>query len=145
LFAWSAALGKILTMNNLKKRHVIVVDRCCLCKRNGESMDHFLLHCNVASTLWNSLFTRFGMSCVMPRRWWNSRRPRIAAIWKTVPICIFWCVWKERNLKCFENVESSMENILTSFFHTLYLWTVAFLSSLLLSFIDFLVRFSLPS
>jgi hypothetical protein len=33
-FAWSAALGKILTMDNLRKRHVIVVDRCCMCKRN---------------------------------------------------------------------------------------------------------------
>jgi len=40
-FAWSAALGKILTMDNIKKRHIIVVDRCCLCKQNGESMDHF--------------------------------------------------------------------------------------------------------
>jgi hypothetical protein len=25
-FAWLAALGKILTMDNLKKRHIIVVD-----------------------------------------------------------------------------------------------------------------------
>jgi hypothetical protein len=47
-----------------------------------------------------------------------------------MPICIFGCVWKERNLKCFEDFESSMGDILTSFFHTLYLWTVAFLSPL---------------
>jgi hypothetical protein len=38
-FTWSAALGKILTMDNLRKRRVIVVDRCCMCKRNGESVD----------------------------------------------------------------------------------------------------------
>jgi hypothetical protein len=38
-----------------------------------------------------------------------------------------------------------MEDILASFFHILYLWTVAFLSSLSLSFGDFFVRFSLPS
>jgi hypothetical protein len=62
-----------------------------------------------------------------------------------VPICIFWCVWKEQNLRCFEDFESSMEDILTSFFHTLYLWTVAFLSSMSISFIDFLVCFSIPS
>jgi hypothetical protein len=29
--------------------------------------------------------------------------------------------------------------------NTLYLWTVAFLSSLSVSFVDFLIRFSLPS
>jgi hypothetical protein len=51
-----------------------------------------------------------------------------AAIWKMVPICIFVCVWNQRNLRCFEDLESFMEDILTSFFHTLYIWTVAFLS-----------------
>jgi hypothetical protein len=54
---WSAAIGKIITLDNLKKRHVIIVDRCCLCKRNGESVDHLLLHCDVASTLWSALFS----------------------------------------------------------------------------------------
>ena len=39
-FAWSAALGKILTMDNLRKRQLIVVNWCCLCKLNGESVDH---------------------------------------------------------------------------------------------------------
>jgi len=38
-----------------------------------------------------------------------------------------------------------MEDILASFFHTLYFWTLAFLSLLSLSFVDFLIRFSLPS
>jgi len=50
-----------------------------------------------------------------------------------VPIYVFWCVWKERNLRCFEDVEGSMEDILVSFFHTLYLWKMAFLSPLSLS------------
>jgi hypothetical protein len=47
-FAWSAALGKILTVDNLRKMHVIIVDRCCLCKSNEESVDHLLLQFNVA-------------------------------------------------------------------------------------------------
>jgi hypothetical protein len=38
-----------------------------------------------------------------------------------------------------------MEDILASIFHTLYLWTVVFVSSLSLSFVDFLVCFSLSS
>jgi hypothetical protein len=66
-------------------------------------------------------------------------------IWKMVPICIFWCVWKERNLRCFEDLESSMEDILISFLHALYIWTMAFLSTLSISFADFLVRFSISS
>jgi hypothetical protein len=50
-FAWSVALGKIFTLDNLRKRHVIVIDRCCLCKMNGEFVDHLLLHCEIARAL----------------------------------------------------------------------------------------------
>jgi hypothetical protein len=64
---WSATLGKILTMDNLRKRHVIVVDRCCMCKSNGKFVNH-LLHCEVAYALWNVFFSRFGLSLVMPSR-----------------------------------------------------------------------------
>jgi hypothetical protein len=150
--AWSAALGKILTVDNLRKRKIIIVDRCYLCKRDGETVDHLLLHCDVASTLWNHVVSRFGMSWVMPRRvvnlfacWWKAGKSRSTAVWKMVPICILWCVWKERNLRCFEDLENSMENFVASFFHMLYLWTETFLSPASISFSDFLVRFSLPS
>jgi hypothetical protein len=64
-----------------------VMDRCCMCKRNGESVDHLLLHCDVASAIWSAFFSRFGLSWVMPRRvvdlydcWWSSGRPRSAAV-----------------------------------------------------------------
>jgi hypothetical protein len=62
-----------------------------------------------------------------------------------VPTCIFLCLWKERNNRCFENLERSLDDILASFFHTFYLWTVAFVSPLSLSYYNFLVRFSLSN
>jgi hypothetical protein len=37
-------------------------------KKNGESMDHFLLHCEIAEALWDVFFNRFGLFWVMPRR-----------------------------------------------------------------------------
>lgn len=54
-------------MDNLRKQHVIVVNMCCMCKMNGESVDH-LLHCEVVCALWNIFLSRFGLSWVMPRR-----------------------------------------------------------------------------
>jgi hypothetical protein len=62
LFAWSATLGKILTLDSLRKRHVTVIDRCYMCKKTGESVDLLLLHCDVAFALWSSLFSRFELS-----------------------------------------------------------------------------------
>jgi hypothetical protein len=85
IFVWSVTLGKILTMNNLKKRYVVVVDKCCMCKRDGESVDYLLLHCEVA--LWSVFYSRFGLSWVMPRRvaglyacWWTSGSNQSAVV-----------------------------------------------------------------
>jgi hypothetical protein len=39
-----------------------------MCKKIGESVDLLLLHFDVASALWSTLFGRFGMSWVIPKR-----------------------------------------------------------------------------
>ena len=65
-FAWFASLGKILTTDNLCKRRVLVLDWCYMCKRCGESMDHFLLHCPIAWELWHLVFCLFGIHWVTP-------------------------------------------------------------------------------
>ena len=49
-FVWTTALGKILTLDNLRKRSV-VVEWCCMCKKNGKSIDHLLIHCKIAREL----------------------------------------------------------------------------------------------
>jgi len=67
-FSWSAALGKIITLDNLRKHHAIMINRYYMCKKTEESVDHLLLHCDVVYALWYSLFSRFGLSWVMPRR-----------------------------------------------------------------------------
>jgi hypothetical protein len=66
-------------------------------------------------------------------------------VWKMVPTCLFWCLWQERNNKYFEDLERSLEGILSSYFHTLYLWTVVHLSPFSISFDDFLAHFSFSS
>ena len=47
-FVWTAAMDSILTTNNLRRRRVIMLDWCCMCKNGGESASHLLLHCSVA-------------------------------------------------------------------------------------------------
>jgi hypothetical protein len=145
-FSWSAALGKIFTLDNLRKRYVIVINRCCMCKKTEEFVDHHLLHCDVASALWYSLFGLFGLSWVMPRRvidllacWWSSDRSKRAMVWKMATICLFLCLWRERNNRSFEDVEKTSEELLSSFYHTLYLWTMAYVLPLSFSLIFLLV------
>lgn len=55
--SWTATLGKILTIDNLRRRRVLVLDCCYMYKRAGETVDHLLLHGDTASEFW---------SCVLP-------------------------------------------------------------------------------
>ena len=65
-FVWTAALGKILTTENLRKRRVTILDWCCMCKSSGELVNHLLVHCPVAWELWSMVLVIFGKSWVMP-------------------------------------------------------------------------------
>ena len=65
-FVWAAALGCILTIDNLRKREVIVIDWCYMCKGCGESIAHLLLHCLAAREIWNFIFSMFNILWVMP-------------------------------------------------------------------------------
>ena len=60
-FAWTATKGKIPTIDNLRRRGMIVINRYWLCESDGESVDHLLLHCGVANALWSAIFSRFGL------------------------------------------------------------------------------------
>jgi hypothetical protein len=82
-----------------------------------------LLHCDVAFALWSSLFSRFGMSWVMPRRvvdlvacWWSSGRPMSARVWKMASLCLFWCLCRKKNNRSFENLGIILEVILSLFY-----------------------------
>jgi hypothetical protein len=66
-FVWSAALGKILTLDNLMKKNMDLINRCGMCKKDEESIDHLLLHCECAQFLWNTFFSHFGLVWPMPR------------------------------------------------------------------------------
>ena len=61
-FVWATALRKCLTIGNLQKRKVWILDWCYMCKYNGESVDHLFLHCLVAMDLWSMVLGLFGVS-----------------------------------------------------------------------------------
>ena len=59
-FVWIAVHGQIITLDNLMLRGRILVNRCCMCHRNEDTVDHLLLHCPVAHSLWVYMFQIFG-------------------------------------------------------------------------------------
>lgn len=65
-FAWTTSPGNILIIDNLWKHRMIVVDKCCMCRKNCEIMDHLLLPCEVVRSLWNDVFRRLELIGIMP-------------------------------------------------------------------------------
>ena len=98
-FVWIATMDRILTMQNLRRRHVMVIDWCYMCKASGESTDHLLLHCPIATDLWNCMFSLVGIQWVMPKGvlellacWQEGRgKSKIQDLWNSIPHGIF-CV-----------------------------------------------------
>jgi hypothetical protein len=132
-FVWVASLGKILTADNLQNQNIILVSWCCLCKADGETVDHLLLHCSLSRELWNMILALFGVQWVMPRTvldllacWQGSfGKHWHVEIWRCIPHCLMWCIWRERNIRSFEGVEQPLLRLKNNFLKTLFEWVCA--------------------
>ena len=124
-----------------------MVSWCCLCKINGETADHMLLHCPYAKEVWDMVFGMFGVHWVMPRKtinllaFWqgNFGRHQHFEIWKCIPHCLMWCLWRERNNRSFEGIEKNVADLKLLVLRTLFEWVSAschFPCTTLLEFLD---------
>jgi hypothetical protein len=115
-FLWTTVLSKILTVENLRKRHIIIVSWCCMCKSNKESIDNLFIHCLVEKELRNAVFCIFGVLWVMSQtvreliEGWHVFKHHQIRIWTVVPHCIIWSLWRERNSRIFEDRELTIED-----------------------------------
>ena len=111
-FAWEATWGKILTLDRLQKRGWQLLNHCFLCGCEEENVNHILLHCIVVRVLWEIVLALFGVQWVFPESvkevLFSWRDPFVGKkrkkIWNSIPLCIFWMVWKERNRLAFRGV-----------------------------------------
>jgi hypothetical protein len=58
--------------------------------------------------------------------------------WQLAPLCLWWCLWRERNARNFEDVEMSGTELRKFVLYTLYTWMAAHHSLLFANFADFL-------
>uniref|UniRef100_A0A2N9FS98 Reverse transcriptase zinc-binding domain-containing protein n=1 Tax=Fagus sylvatica TaxID=28930 RepID=A0A2N9FS98_FAGSY len=129
-FTWLVAHGKILTIDNLRRRQICVLDWCFMCKRAGESVNHLMLHCEYAQELWSMIFCMFGISWVMPQstyallHCWRRKGPA-HLIWNAIPSCLMWLLWRERNQRAFEDSERHSAELKLTLLRTLMEWIAA--------------------
>ena len=66
-FVCTATLRKILTIDNLRKRYILIINWCCICISHGESTDNLLLHWPLISVVFSFVFTLLRLAYVMPK------------------------------------------------------------------------------
>ena len=93
-----------------------MVNRCCMCCCNEESVDHLLISCLVAHSLWMYMLRLFGIDWVMLGFvidlffcWYQWLGKHNSDIWNLVPGCLMWNIWAERNWRFFEDMAKSLD------------------------------------
>ena len=59
-------MGKVLTMDQLKKKGFQLPSRCPLCQKAEESIDQLLIHCSTVLDLWAALISLSGVDWACP-------------------------------------------------------------------------------
>ena len=101
---------------NVEKRGKISVNRCYMCKRDLESVDHLLLHCQCTRGLWELAFSCVGIfgSLLIELQiiFWLGRATCSRKVKKKKALdfpCVFFAsLWRERNQKDFDDHETPL-------------------------------------
>ena len=135
-FSWTTALGKILSIDNLQKRGMLILDWCYMCKKCRETVN------STPTSSYSLGPVDFGVLFIwLPLGYANERvidmfatwqgsfgKHRKFTFWQAVPHCIMWCLWQEWNSRSFEGCEWNILEIKAFFLYTLLDWSAAFLS-----------------
>ena len=130
--------------------HTQDLNRCCMCYCNEEFVDHLLLHCPVAHSLWVHMLQFFGIQWVMLGSveslvfcwsYWLEKLIQTFGIWFLA--CLMWIVWTERNRRSFKDTEKSLVQLQALCQKTLFDWARCWGSSNCSSIIEFLSSLSI--
>ena len=148
-FAWEATWEKILTLDRLQNRGWQLYNHCYLCGCEEENVNHILLYYTVVRVLWEIILALFEVQWVFPETvkevlfcW---RGPFVGKkrkkIWNSIPLCIFWTVWKKINRLAFRVGSLAIQTLKNSFVFSLWSWVMVYMgeeSSSLLGFLEWL-------
>lgn len=65
-FLWATTLGRILTVDSLRRRSFQLITQYYVCKKDDETINHLLLHCEYAVDIWHLVINNFGVFWAMP-------------------------------------------------------------------------------
>ena len=106
-----------------------------MCCAEEETINHILVYCPKARVLWDLVFSLFGVHWVLSFTvrdtvsGWSASfvDKKRGKTWRAAPLCLFWTVWKERNMIAFNNEVLSIQRMKNSFVCNLFSWAKSYL------------------
>eukprot|EP00253_Pinus_taeda_P021165 PITA_21165 len=123
-FNWTLLKGKILTVENLRKRGIQGPSRCCFCCAEEESIQHIFLLCPFAQSCWKQVINpmtiseSFDQITSLQKNWGKcypfpkKGKHNINRLWKCIPATLCWKIWLARNNYVFNNKKPSIASTL---------------------------------
>ncbi|OVA20230.1 Reverse transcriptase zinc-binding domain [Macleaya cordata] len=132
-FAWQLHHNAIMTQDNMAKRGHVVVNRCVMCRMNAESVNHLMIHCPIASEVWNIFFDGFGVRWAMHKDVSQLFQERLNKsfskegnhLWRLLPYAVTWTLWNERNQRIFEDSERNIHQLILDIKASLFFWSTS--------------------
>ena len=131
---WRLIHNKLPTDENLRKRGCYIVSICCFCMKHFESSQHIFFECTTNHHLWNWLskgtdqslnYTKC-LNIILGRVGVGSKM--VQHVMNSAILHIIWCIWIERNQRCFHKKQQS---ITTLFNHVIVVVKLSYGLSLL--------------
>jgi len=123
IFAWRLLRDRLPTKLNLVRRGVLSADdaRCIAGCGHDESASYLFLHCDIFGSLWQQVRSWIGVSGVEPHdicdhfvqfiHYTGSAKKRTSFLQLIWLLCV-WVVWNERYNRLFNNIQSSIDQLL---------------------------------
>ncbi|CAN1356356.1 Putative ribonuclease H protein At1g65750 [Linum perenne] len=132
-FCWMVWHKKIASIDNLQRRGMTLANRCVLCEKDLESVDHLFIHCEFAVEVWNRVSSV--LSLLGPR---NEDVRGLIQAWKCMNCTptfeevagviihgIFWYIWLERNERIFSECRKNERQIVVRVLWNVGRWLAA--------------------
>lgn len=99
-----------------KEKVMQLINRCMLCKRQEESIEHLFIICEETQIIWNFIGGSIGINFVritsLRERLKMPAMKRLSMFgeifWESNFYVIAWELWLERNKRCFKGVEKEL-------------------------------------
>ncbi|CAN1266289.1 Putative ribonuclease H protein At1g65750 [Linum perenne] len=133
-FCWLTYRNRIATTDNLQRRGLALPNRCSLCEKDAESVDHIFIHCHFASQVWYRLSSTLSLNGPLPSSFkglllmWKDMNcvSRFSEARKILLHGYIWYIWLERNERIFRDSHRSVQQVFIRIWLAIARWMHAF-------------------